>query len=153
VKFRLVDDIHTKEKTGTIARIKTNLGKVKAMVNVKKVILSIYVIIMFMFFCVVFSYSQEKPSEDVIKHYILTKNFPNISKYKNLRYESFKIKDSYFKKGRDKMDYYYVKVNYNISYKINKESGKPKYDNIVKNGDEFIFLKNGNKWYGKRGWE
>ena len=123
------------------------------MVNVKKVIMSMCVLIMVMCFCVVFSYSQEKPSEDVMKKYILTKNFENPSKYKNIQYESFKIKDAYFKKGNDEMDYYYVKVNYNISYTIIKESGKQINDNIVKKSDEYIFLKNKGKWYGKRGWE
>jgi hypothetical protein len=134
---------------------RNHLGGVNTMVNGKKFIMSICVSMMVMCFCVVFSYSQEKPSDDVIKNYILAKNFPNISKYKNIRFESFIIKDSYFKKGNDKMDYYYVKVNYNISFTIisHKKSGKLINDNIVKKGEKLILLKNNGKWYGKRGWE
>jgi hypothetical protein len=88
------------------------------MVNVKNVIMSLFLIMTLMSFCVKYSYSQEKPSEDVIKKYILTDYFLNPSPDTNIRYTLFQITNSFFKKGSDGMDYYYVKVNYNIRYTI-----------------------------------
>jgi hypothetical protein len=124
------------------------------MVNVKNVIMSLFLIMTLMSFCVKYSYSQEKPSEDVIKKYILTDYFINPSPDTNIRYTLFQITNSFFKKGSDGMDYYYVKVNYNIRYTIiNYEgSGKSKDDTITGKVVKLIFLKKEGNWYGRRGW-
>ena len=109
-----------------------------------------------MYFGVDFSYSQDKPSEDVMKTYILTKYFRNpSSKDTNVRYNSFQTTHSFFKKGSDGMDYYHVEVNYKILYTIpNYEgTGKPKDDTIIGKDEKFIFTKKGDGWYGHKGWE
>jgi hypothetical protein len=76
------------------------LSRVGAVVNVKNIILSVIIIIMVISFSVKYSNSQEKPSDEVIKHIIINieyfyKNDKLKSQFKDINFKEFNITNSF----------------------------------------------------------
>jgi hypothetical protein len=112
------------------------------MFNGKKVLMSLFVILLIVAFYNDNSYSQEKPSEKIIKQTILkgysrsidkfTKDNPNIKVY-DLKYDSFKITKGFISKTPAKAGEsvpYNIEVSYKISYKESQNLAKWKADKI-----------------------
>lgn len=126
--------------------------------NVKKVIMCVCVVMMVMGFRVSCSYSQDKPSEEVMKNIISQVIIPGFSKdiHTNIKFDTFQITHSFFKKGTDGRDKYCVEINYYISYTFqNPNYSQKMISNENKSGkvEKFSFLKKGDDWYGKKGWD
>jgi len=111
-------------------------------------------------------YSQDKPSEDIMKGIIYQLVIPfygswtgesDGSVYTNVIYNTFQVTHSFFKKGSDGRDRYYVEVTYDISYtftqKFRGEFQPSKNDNVKGKVEKFSFLKKGDDWYGNKGWD
>ena len=74
-------------------------------------------------FCVGYSYSQEKPSEEVMKNLVININGPKglvtantgqvIERYKNIIFNKFNITNNFISNKSGK---YCIIVDYNISY-------------------------------------
>lgn len=114
------------------------------MFNGNKVLISLFVILMIMVFYNDRSYSQEKPSEKIIKQIIIngysrsidsfTKNNPNI-KVSDLKFDSFKITNGFVSKtpgSAGESAPYNIEVNYKISYIESQNLIKWKADQIKK---------------------
>lgn len=125
------------------------------MVNIKNVIMSIFVIIMVLCFFVGGTYSQEKPSEGEMKYIIgpyIKNDMENINifllKYEDIKsYEfvSFNITNSFFSKLNSR---YCIKFDYEMSY----EYYTIKRWNVKGTDRRFCFEKKDNRWYGEEGW-
>lgn len=114
------------------------------MSNGKKVLMSLLAILMIIVFYNGPSYSQEKPSKEIIKHIIIkgysrgmdefAKKNPNI-KMSDLKYESFKITKGFVSKtpgsGGESAPYN-IEVSYKISYTESQNLTKWKADQIKK---------------------
>jgi hypothetical protein len=98
------------------------------MFNTNKVLMSLFVILMLMAFYIESSYSQDKPSREIIKQIIMngysrsinsfTKNNPNI-KVSDLKFDSFKKTKGFVSKtlgASGESAPYNIEVNYKISY-------------------------------------
>jgi hypothetical protein len=108
----------------------------------KKVLISLFTILMLIVFCQ-FSYSQEKPSEAKVKKIILngyskginniTKKNPNI-KVSDLKFDSFKITKGFISKktpaSAGASAPYNIEVSYKISYTETQNLAKWKADKI-----------------------
>jgi hypothetical protein len=96
------------------------------MINCKKVIISIGIIMMVMCFYVGYSYSQEHPSQDIIKNIIMRMelgNNINNKEFSNLKYDTLQIINSFVSKtpgGHGESSPYCIEVNYKISYIFNE---------------------------------
>ena len=111
------------------------------MSNGKKAIVSMLVIMMVMFFCVKYSYSQEKPSEEVMKKIIVKLEFGE-DQFTNLKFGEFTITNSF---TSNKNNRYCIEVSY-IVYYIHFIGNK------MENDRRYSFEKKGNRWYGWVGW-
>jgi hypothetical protein len=124
--------------------------------NVKKVIITMCVVLMVVGMCVSCSYSQDKPSEDDMKSILLSlvvsyyRGHPNA--FSNIKYDIFQITHSFFKNGSDGRDRYCVEITYDISY-VSKMSGKQTNEKTTGKVEKFSFMKKGDDWYGKQGWD
>jgi hypothetical protein len=134
------------------------LSRVGAMVNVKNIILSVIIIIMVISFSVKYSNSQEKPSDEVIKHIIINieyfyKNDKLKNQFKDINFKEFNITNSFISKQNGR---YCISVDYNIIYKRLLAESIPgtswKDENDKKVNRRYSFIKEGNKWYGWEGW-
>lgn len=130
--------------------------------NVKKVVICMCLVMITLGLCVSCGYSQDKPSEEVMKniipqlvitHYHLRKSGGFI--YSNIIYNVFKITHSFFKKNSDGRDIYCVEITYKISCTFTKPepNSKPENDSVEGKVEKFSFLKKGDDWYGKKGWD
>ena len=123
------------------------------MVNGKKGLISVFIIMMMMFFCVKYSYSQDKPSMEVMKSIIAQQAIFLYEATENIKYTSFQITHSFFKKGNDGRDIYFVEVNYEISYNFNPAKNNTQGNKFQKGEvEKYSFMKKGDKWYGGKGW-
>ena len=111
------------------------------MSNGKKAIVSMLVIMMVMFFCVKYSYSQEKPSEEVMKKVIVKLEFGE-DQLTNLKFDEFIITNSF---TSNKNNRYCIEVSY-IVYYIHYIGNK------MEENKRYSFEKKGNHWYGWEGW-
>jgi len=128
------------------------------MVNVKNVILPVFVIMMVITFSIKYSISQEKPSDDVIKHIIINpelyyKNHNLKNQLKDISFKEFNITNSFISKQNGR---YCISVDYDIIYKKLLPESIPgtswKDENNKKVNKQFSFIREGNKWYGWEGW-
>ena len=121
------------------------------MFNGKKVIISMFVIMMLICLCVNRSYSQEKPSEEVIKNIIarITLSIPQGSRttgeYTKINFVEFNITNSFIS---NKNYRYCIEVNYILEYNYGRFGRLSETINV----GHFSFEKKGNKWYGWEGW-
>jgi hypothetical protein len=96
------------------------------MVNFKKNIMPLVFIMIVMIFCVPYSYSQIKsseeiPSEETMKNILLNKIIVNdigLFKFTNAKFDIFQISNGFFSKDKDDgvSTIYNVQINYKISY-------------------------------------
>ena len=120
------------------------------MVNGKKVMMSMSVIMMLICLCVNCSYSQEKPSEEVIKNIIarITLSIPQGSRttgeYSQIDFVTFNITNSFISKKNNR---YCIEVNYILEYNF----GRFGRLSVTKNVEHYSFEKKGNRWYGWEG--
>lgn len=131
------------------------------MVNVKKVTLYMCVIMMVIGLSNEYSYSQEKPSKQVMKNIIPQVVISEMAG--EIKYNIFEITHSFFKKGSNGRDSYCVEITYDISYIDYPSYGltlhsldSPRSKNLKKATGydvKFSFMKKGNWWYGKKGWD
>ncbi|MDO9530960.1 MAG: hypothetical protein Q7O12_02360 [Deltaproteobacteria bacterium] len=128
------------------------------MIDLKKLILSIFVIIIAISFSVKYSISQNKPSEEVIKHIILDidyfyKNVDLKKKFKDIKFKELSITNSFISKQNGR---YCILVNYNLIYKKILPESHPgaswKVENDKRVNKRYSFKKEGKKWYGWEGW-
>jgi hypothetical protein len=116
-----------------------------------KVIISLFVVMMLICFSVGCN-SPEKPSEDIMKELIIGINTSNIAKgnISNIRFDKFHIISGYFSDEKSGGDIVYcINVNYLLVYKF-KDSRD--FTEIVKDNENYSFIKKGNRWYGQKGW-
>ena len=127
------------------------------MVNGKKVIISICVIMMVIGFGVKYSYLQERPSEDIIKDLIkkmeINKGIEK-SHVRNLFFTYFNITNSSF----NNKNRYCIIVNYQINYEYitnnplnNKWIWFPDREKRI--NIKYSFEKKNNQWNGYIGWK
>ena len=116
----------------------------------KKIIVSVVVIMMVMCLYVQYSYSEEKPSEEVMKGIIYKGGLPNFESlgqhYSNINFIEFNITNTFFS---NKNNRYCIEVNYIISFFSTILGG---LDKVIENNKRYSFEKKGNKWYGWKGW-
>ena len=121
------------------------------MVNGKKVIISMFVIMMLIFLCVNRSYSQEKPTEEVMKNIIarITLFIPQGSRttgeYTNIKFVEFNITNSFIS---NKNNRYCIEVNYILEFNRGRFGSLSQSKNV----GHYSFEKKGNQWYGWEGW-
>lgn len=132
------------EKSGKKSCIKIHSGRVNTMFNGNKVLISLFAILMIIGLYNDRAYSQEKPSEKIIKQSIIdgysrsidkfTKNNSNL-KVSNLKFDSFKITNGFFSKkpksGGESVPYN-IEATYKISYVESQNLTKWKADQIKK---------------------
>ena len=111
------------------------------MFNGKKVLVSMLVIMMVMCFCVKYSYSQEKPSEEVMEKIIVKIEFGE-DQFTKIHFDEFIISNSF---TSNKNNRYCIEVNY-IAYYIYY------IGNRMEENKRYSFEKKGNLWYGWQGW-
>ena len=112
------------------------------MFNANKVLMALFVILIVMAFHIEPSYSQDKPSKEIIKQIIIngysksvnsfTKNNPNI-KVSDLKFDSFKITKVFVSKtpgASGESVPYNIEVNYKISYIESQDLVKWKAEQI-----------------------
>lgn len=108
------------------------------MVNGKKALMSMFVLIMAISLCVCSSYSQDKPTEEVMKR-LLIRDFIGNMEYKESGHKynitKFNITNSFISKENGN---YCIEVDYNLTG-IGWEN---KF-----NGKKYSFDKKGNQWY------
>jgi hypothetical protein len=127
--------IHTEEKTGKKGCIKPYLRRVNTMINGKKVIISMCVILMLMYISIGCS-SSNKPSEEEMKDIIIpiiSSNPYILNTMKNIEFNIFKTTNDFFSKKNGR---YCIQVDYNISYNF-----LGKHDNIKNNDERYSFEK------------
>ena len=112
----------------------------------KKCIMSLFVMMTVMCSFVSHSYSQEKPSEDVMKGIIVTLELHTdvIQNITNINYIEFNITNSF---TSNKNNRYCIEVNYILNYLWGTG-----YENKTENNVRYSFEKKGNQWYGWKGW-
>ena len=121
------------------------------MVNGKKVIISMFVIMMLICLCVKRSYSQGKPSEDVMENIIarITLGIPQGSRttgeFTNINFVEFNITNSFISHKNNR---YCIEVNYILEF----NHGRFGRLSQSKNVGHYSFEKKGNRWYGWEGW-
>jgi hypothetical protein len=152
VELSIGGKIRIKEKTGKKGCIKPNLRRFNTMVNIKKVIMCVYIIIMGLSLSVLPSYSQHKPSDKTILDIIIiTERGNSLQKYmKNVKINTFVITNNFIstKNGR-----YCVEVNLDVSYEgRNKILDNYKFRNDKLNNKRYSFVNKHNLWYGYIGW-
>lgn len=129
----------------------------------KKFMMSLCVVLMVISLCVSRGYSQDKPSEEMMKGIILQFvvwslnnkyiSPPNVS---NLYYYSFQITNSFFKNGSDGRDRYCVEINYDVHYVFYRwvPDGRPiipQKKNMTATVEKNVFLKKDKTWYNNKG--
>jgi hypothetical protein len=109
-----------------------------------------YIIVMIVFACSVGCYiSQDKPTDRQMQELIVKAVL--VGEIVNVTFTTFKITNSFFKKGSDGTDRYCIEVTYNINY------GRPDWGhsttgNFPRDADKWSFMKKGDIWYGIFGW-
>ncbi len=111
------------------------------MFNGKKVIMSMVVIMMVMCFYVGHSYSQEKPSEEVMERIIVKLEFGE-DQFTRIKFDEFIISNSFTSKKNNR---YCIEVSYIVYYIYS-------IGNKMEENKRYSFEKNGNQWYGWEGW-
>lgn len=112
------------------------------MFNGKKVIMSMFIIMMIIGFYVRCSYSQEKPSEELVKGIIFRIEIQKSGGLYPLKITNYQVTNEFISKHNGR---YCVEVKYYI------ESTSLDLTGMV-NNKRYSFEKNGNQWYGWEGW-
>lgn len=136
--------------------------------NVRKVMVGMCVVMMMVWLCVSCG-DTDKPSEEVIKKTIIdidsrSRGTPGISLLEAQRYwcypDNYEVKNliitnSFFQLTKG-INTYCIEVDYDLQFRLNFSiNGEKRVDNgnVPHKGQQYSFVKKGNKWYGKGGWK
>ncbi len=123
------------------------------MVNGNKVAIAFFIILMTMCLNITYSYSQEKPSEQVIKDLIilLEKDSNLLPLYlKNVQYNTFGIIQEFYSSQNGR---YCIKINSDISFEGRKSTlARFEPRNVRLINKRYSFVKKHNQWIGYKGW-
>ncbi|OQC14412.1 MAG: hypothetical protein BWX72_01373 [Firmicutes bacterium ADurb.Bin080] len=96
--------------------------------------------------------SLSKPSEDVIKEYILGKELYSTEDKTNIHFKEFKITNEFKMKHEDE-NWYCVAINYKLAFNYVKDNLTDTDETIRERSEaRFRFSKRGKEWYVKDGW-
>lgn len=131
------------------------------MIKIKNVIMSVFVLIMVLYFCIGCQYSsnksvlQTKPSEKVTKDIIIEIETSIIGKDNIvlISFDEFHINNGFFSKtkgGGDESTPYCIDVDYILKY-IPPNSTRS--EKIIRHNVKYTFNIRGDRWYGEVGWK